>query len=79
MALATQLSCNGSKRPTRPTVLVAIDEGVIGDDLSALEVKFKPHLASTHFDKGISHTLMVLLLTKKEKESTSSCTGDFPS
>src|SRR5215471_15694641 len=62
---ASLLCCDRRKSPAHSTVLIAVDEGVIGDNLSALKVKFKSHLPGAHARQGIAHTLLVLLGAKQ--------------
>ena len=61
----------------RSTVLITVDERVICHDLGPLKVKIEAHFASTHGDKGVAHSLLMLRRTKDEKESAASRAGDL--
>ena len=47
-----------------PTILITIDERIIRDDLSALEVKIKSHFPGAQRHQGPPHVFLVLLLAK---------------
>src|SRR5260370_26051862 len=70
---------NRSERTARAAIFITIDERVVSDNLSTLEVKFKSHLPRAQRNQGIAPVLLVPLLAKQKKESASSRTGNLSS
>src|SRR5713101_2519023 len=79
MFIGKSLVPNWCKSPAHPTVFIAIDERVVGNDLGALEVKFETHLTGAQRNQGLTHVLLVPLLAKQKKESASSRSRDLAS
>src|SRR6266404_6088031 len=78
MFIGKSLVSNWCKSPAHPAVFIAIDERVVGNDLGALEVKFETHLTSAQRNQGLTHVLLIPMLAKQKKESTSSRPRDLP-
>src|SRR5690348_949458 len=66
-----------SERPARAAIFITVDERVVSDNLSSLEVKFKSHFSRPKRNQGLAHILLVPLLAKQKKESTSTGSGNL--
>jgi len=60
-------------------MLVAIDEGIIDDQLSALKVKTEGHLSNSLAEQNLTNSVLLSWLAKQKKEPSTASSGNFSS